>query len=181
MAKLFRRGGISSPSRSVYGPGPVPTTDDPPPPTLTVTLELADPADYVVAVEFAREGLVPTEISVRRAPDADGKPRAVSAREIARLPLTRIRDAALEIARNPSGEQLLETLELPRVPPGHPERGKAVAFYREIADFYRAAKSKGISPAKEIARRKRVDTNTVYTWVHRARELGLLERPGGSR
>jgi transposase len=33
----------------------------------------------------------------------------------------------------------------------------------------------GISPVKEIARRKRVSENTVHQWVHRARKLDFLE------
>jgi transposase len=62
------------------------------------------------------------------------------------------------------------------LPRGRPKRGKSVDFYRELAKSYREFELGGLSPVKEIARRKRVSENTVHQWVHRMRhELGFLE------
>jgi hypothetical protein len=62
------------------------------------------------------------------------------------------------------------------VPRGRPQRGKSVDFYRQLAKSYRAFELAGLSPVKEIARRKRVPENTVHQWIHRMRhELGFLE------
>lgn len=59
------------------------------------------------------------------------------------------------------------------VPRGRPHR--STTFYREIANAHREFQRRGLSPVKEIARRKREKENTVHQWVHRARELGFLE------
>jgi hypothetical protein len=67
------------------------------------------------------------------------------------------------------------------VPRGRPERGKSVAFYRELADTYRAFELQGLSPVKEIARRKRVPENRVHQWVYRARDLKFLPPSPRSR
>jgi hypothetical protein len=152
----------------------------------TVTVELGDELDYCVEVEI-RNNLsdsgelepVAAGINVHRWPDEGGRYRAVAPREIQRLPLTRIRDAALIAWRGGGDWPALD--DKLRVPQGRPEKGRSTPFYKEIADSYRQCKAQGVSPAKTIAKRKRVDENTVYTWIHRARELGLLEPPERSR
>lgn len=152
-------------------------------PTDTATVELAErrggEAEFVVGVVFNRNAEadpVAVGITVTRTPGGVGAPRPLSPRDVQRLPLTRIRDAMLEVARNPT--TLIDEFARLQVPKGRPERGKSTAFYKEIADTYRTCKLKGLSPAKEIAKIKRVDENRVYTWIHRARKLGLLEKPG---
>lgn len=157
-------------------------------PSDTATVELAEKrgADVklVVQVQFTRtaEGEpVTTGIAVYRALTAKGEPRPLSPRDVQRLPLTRVRDAMLEVARNPTGATLIGQHERLRVPKGRPERGRAASFYKEIAASYRQATEQGRSPAKTIARAKRVDENTVYTWIHRARRLGLLAPSPRSR
>jgi hypothetical protein len=61
------------------------------------------------------------------------------------------------------------------VPRGGPQRGKSTQFYKEIARSYRDFALAGMSPVREIARRKRVSENTVHQWVHRARKLNFLD------
>src|SRR5512133_2074157 len=144
-------------------------------PTDTATLEIAekrggDP-QLVVVVQFSRTAdgePVATGISVHRTPGPNGEPRPLSPRELQRLPLTRIRDAMLEVARNPTAATLVGERTRLEVPKGRPERGKSAAFYKEIADAYRRCKLENRSPAKAIAKIKRVDENTVDTWIHRA-------------
>lgn len=132
----------------------------------------------------------------------------VSPRDVQRLPLARIVRAALAAASSaerpnlatgkpaassvarifaedgitPPQEaawaQVAQRVLLPR---GRPQRGKSVDFYRELANSYRALARTGVSPPKVIARRKRVSTNTVYQWLYRARDLGFLELPPGSK
>jgi hypothetical protein len=151
-------------------------------PADTATLEIADrrggDPELIVQVQFTRTAdgdPVTTGIAVYRTLTADGEPRPLSPRELQRLPLTRIRDAMLEVAHNPTGATLVGQRERLQVPKGRPERGKATSFYKEISDAYRQCKRENRSPAKTIAKLKRVDENTVYTWIHRARQLGLLE------
>lgn len=151
-------------------------------PTDTATVEVAekrgsDP-EYVVQVQFTRTAdgdPVVTGIAVYRTLMADGTPRPLAPRDMQRLPLTRIRDAMLEVAHNPTAATLIGQRERLHVPKGRPERGKAAGFYKEIAAAYKQCVRESRSPAKEIARLKRVDENTVYTWIHRARQLGLIE------
>jgi hypothetical protein len=71
--------------------------------------------------------------------------------------------------------QWAETARKVLLPRGRPRRGKAASFYKEIATSHRAFAAAGLSPVKEIARRKRVSENTVHQWVHRARKLKFLE------
>jgi hypothetical protein len=75
------------------------------------------------------------------------------------------------------GPEPVPLVEAGRVlfPRGRPERGKSVDFYRELGRAYRELELRGQSPAKAIARGKRVPENTVHQWVHRARRLGFLE------
>jgi hypothetical protein len=61
------------------------------------------------------------------------------------------------------------------VPRGRPKRGKSASFYKDIGKNHREFAAMGLSPVKEIGRRKRVSENTVHQWVHRARALGFLE------
>jgi hypothetical protein len=67
------------------------------------------------------------------------------------------------------------------VPRGQPRPGKSTEFYKGIAESYRQFAQAGMSPVKEIARRKRKSENTVHQWVHRARKLGFLEPSTRSR
>lgn len=63
-----------------------------------------------------------------------------------------------------------------RVPPGAPRRGKSSLFYVKIAELYRDLQRRGEPfPAKEIARLKGVEANTVHQWLLRAREQGHLD------
>ncbi len=112
----------------------------------------------------------------------------VSPRDVQRLPLAKIVQAALAYANvlgEPSlgvpkpDEKPVEVVAAERVllPRGRPKGGPgSMKFYKEIADAFKEfALTPGVSPAKEIARRKRVDPNTAHQWIHRARKLGLLE------
>jgi hypothetical protein len=75
----------------------------------------------------------------------------------------------------PEAQPLVDARKI-LLPRGRPQRGRSVDFYRELAKSYRNLELAGLSPVKEIARRKRVSENTVHQWVHRMRhELGFLE------
>jgi hypothetical protein len=113
-------------------------------------------------------------VAVRRAEEIPG---SVSAREIVRLPLSTILRAAI-VAATKGLHSHREIDALMRAPKGRPERGKSAKFYQELADMYRALVASGEPhPAKEIAKRKRIDDpNTVHQWLHRARNIGFLER-----
>jgi hypothetical protein len=157
---------------------------------------------YEVSVELRRDpegDPFVTGITVRRwqvklqgvdDPDDPDELR-VSPRDVRRLPLSRIVEAALVASSEPMAEgnwlgdegrpQLPDDLKSVLVPRGRPQRGKATGFYREIADSYRGYVKAGKSPVKEIARRKRVSENTVHQWVYRARDLGFLEKSSRSK
>lgn len=76
---------------------------------------------------------------------------------------------------SPDPQPLVEARKI-LLPRGRPKRGKSVEFYRDLAKSYRSFELAGLSPVKEIARRKRVSENTVHQWVHRMRhELHFLE------
>lgn len=62
-----------------------------------------------------------------------------------------------------------------RLPRGRPKHGKSIDFYRDLAKVYKQCELAGLSPVKEIARRKREPENTVHQWVYRMRRLGFLE------
>ena len=59
------------------------------------------------------------------------------------------------------------------IPRGRPHRGKSRKFYEEIGAAHREYTLKGLSPAKEIARRKGAPENTVHQWFHRCRLMGI--------
>jgi hypothetical protein len=115
--------------------------------------------------------------------------RGLTERELRRLPIaTFLRQAQVAAGHffamkdrrrrgEPTGEldseQMLADLRRVRAPRGRPDR--STDFYREIAEFYRAAVAQGKRPGAEIARRKRVNPNTARVWIHRARKLGFLE------
>lgn len=113
----------------------------------------------------------------------------VSPRDVKRLPLSTYVQAATlhgDPRKQDSaslGKAYDKAIAALRAPRGRPERGKGSAFYKELAESYRAMVAAGIPhPAKEIARRKREDVNLVHQWIFRARDLGLLEpQPGGRR
>jgi len=67
------------------------------------------------------------------------------------------------------------------LPRGRPQHGKSVDFYTQLAVAYRDFASAGLSPVKEIARRKKVSENTVHQWILRTRRLGFLEPSPRSR
>jgi hypothetical protein len=157
---------------------------------------------YRVSVELRRdpEGApFVSGIRVRRAhlggvddPDEDDPDEfRVSPRDVRRLPLSRIVEAALVASSEPMAEgnwlgddgrpRLPDDLKNVLVPRGRPQRGKAIGFYREIADSYRGYVKAGKSPVKGIARKKRVSENTVHQWVYQARQHGFLEKSSRSK
>jgi hypothetical protein len=113
---------------------------------------------------------------------------ALSLRELRRLPLQRVVDAARAYvaARDEDsegtypefpgpdapGRTRVRDILLPRGRPGRTTYNDN--FYRAIATAYIEFTKRGLSPAREIAKRKRVDRNTVDQWVHRSRQLGFL-------
>jgi len=109
----------------------------------------------------------------------DAKPVPISLRDVRRLPLDRIATAAVTAVRQlmaePSPDRmapLAEALSLQ----GRPTGGNKVKFYAAIADHHRMYTKAGRSPAKEIARRKRVSENLAHQWIFQARRLGFLEQ-----
>jgi hypothetical protein len=74
-----------------------------------------------------------------------------------------------------SSAQELVTAGKILVPRGRPHKARAASFYKEIAESYREFAAAGLSPVKEIARRKHVPKNTVHQWIYRARQLKFLE------
>ena len=122
----------------------------------------------------------------------------LSARDIQRLPLASALRAAVAAARvfseqSSTGEVLplygTEKIEkgwagaanrvlLPR---GAPPTRRSAGFYKQIAEAYNAYVLRGMSPVKEIARRKRVSENNVHQWIYKARELKFLDPSPRSR
>jgi hypothetical protein len=172
----------------------------------TVTVELRfdrDGAPFVIGVAVRRQ----TPWWEEDGWEAGEERPHVSPRDVQRLPLAGIVRAALAAA-SAAERRTLETgepvtSETARVltdqgedwdwaedarkvltPHGRPQHGKSAKWYSELADSYRGFARAGKSPVKEIATRKRVSENTVHQWVHRAREIGVLEpsprskRPG---
>jgi hypothetical protein len=151
-------------------------------------------APYVITVGFVRSEVghvpVPVEVTVRltfpvsetQQGFAEGtEPRSLSARDVRRLPLDRVVRAATAAADSGPVESLpeLSKILLPRGRPSGDER--SVAFYKAIANAHRQLEQLEKSPAKEIARRKRVSENTVHQWIHKARLQGFLEPSPRSR
>ena len=145
---------------------------------------------YAVDVEFVRDSegeLVPVGVAVRRTfptsrrkkrgeyPVAQGiEPEPISAVDLRKIPFGRVIRAATTAAREPfPTDKRHDELESILVPRGRPQRGRSVKFYRQIAEAARAYKRLGISPAKEIARRKGVSENLVHQWLYVARRQGL--------
>jgi hypothetical protein len=141
---------------------------------------------YLVEVEFVRDSegeLVPVGVLVRRTfptsrrkkgrhyPFAEGvEPEAVQATDLREIPFGRVIRAATTAARQPDPtDERRNELERILVPRGGPQRGRSVKFYREIAEAAREFEKRGLSPAKEIARRKSVSENLVHQWLHVAR------------
>lgn len=153
-----------------------------------------DEPRYVVTVELARtpDGEPePVRVSIGA---RDGR---LSLREARRFPLRRIVEAALAWAHEPLESRgpgwheptegmraAIRKLSLPR---GRPKRGHSAQWYRELADAYKEYQRLGLSPVKEIAKRKGVSENTVHQWIHRMRHGPgqFLEKPpprrGGNR
>ena len=131
--------------------------------------------DYIMRSNKAPDGLLFVE-----------DPRPLSSRDVRRMALDRYVRAALDIAAGDhSPEHLVEQLRRVRLPRGRPERD--VFFYRDLLTAHRELGKRPEevrSVAAEIARRKSeelgedIDVNTVYQWVHRARELEKLGRLG---
>lgn len=79
-----------------------------------------------------------------------------------------------QAAEEPSPERLeplAEALSLS----GRPIGRNKERFYRAVAELHRQWVLKGLSPAKELAKRKRVSENTAHQWIYKARQLGYLE------
>ena len=111
-------------------------------------------------------------------------PASVSPRDVRRMRLSTYIEAAVAlIAYSPNARDRAKTareiLAQTRVPRGRPERGRSTDFYRDLARAYQELAAANVRPVPEIARRKRVDENTVHQWIHRARKLGFL--PPSSR
>ncbi len=149
-----------------------------------------DHLPYTIDVEFVQgdAGPVATGIAIRRnfAYDekqgfADGlELTPVSGRDVRRMPLDRVLAAALaSVSGDPEwGPRAAKAL----TPRGRPKRGRSSKFYVQIADVYRQLAQRDVgSPVQEIARRMDVPPNRVHQWVHRAREMGLLEPSSRSR
>jgi hypothetical protein len=137
-----------------------------------VHVELAD-APYTVTVEVRPSphgGHYASAVSVR----CSGKIHVpISPREVRRLPLASVVDAALTIVDGGDPRRTMD--KKLRAPSGRPQRGRSAKFYKEFAEEYRKFKADGFSPAQEIARRKGVDPNTVHQWAFQARKQGFLE------
>jgi hypothetical protein len=111
----------------------------------------------------------PDEYGVRRGAPIPGRPALFYDRYEHN---ERLRERFPELQWEDTWADTARKVLVPRV---RPQRGKAASFYKEIADAYRQLAASGVSPVKEIARRKRVSENTVHQWVHRARKLKFLE------
>jgi hypothetical protein len=139
---------------------------------------------YGVAVEIRYDNETPRVIgvAVRRHTHAGGiNQPAVSLRDVQRLSLRPRVDAALAFAAEARrSEQLRDDgfyVSTPDPAPVKMPRGKpnGARFYLEIAETVRDCQKRGLSPAKIIAKRKHVTTNTAHQWIYRARKLKFLE------
>lgn len=138
-------------------------------------VSFSDAGEHPYTVEITVLGIEHPVVSEIRVENMDG----VSPRDVKRLPLATYAQAAIVAVRDWDMDAAARTLTAPR---GRPRKGQGMAFYRELAGFYRELVRSGVRhPAKEIARRKRVSQNLVHQWVFRARELGLLESPPGRK
>ncbi len=144
---------------------------------------------YAVVVELRYDDDTPRVIgvAVRRHPRAGGIVQPVSLRDVQRLSLRPRVDAAIAFASEARRSKELRDsgfyLSTPDAAPVQVPRGKpnGTGFYREIADTVRECQKRGLSPAKVIAKKKHVTTNTAHQWIHRARKLEFLEPPASRR
>jgi hypothetical protein len=171
------------------------------PPIRTVAVRCVDWPDYIIEVEVSFDAVdapVATGVSVRRAlptkattrPWTDvawpkgTQPLPVSTRDIRRLPLERIVNAALvmliQLTKEPADDRMDAMAELLN-PATRPTRRNKATFYEAVGQLARRWIADGKSPAKELARAKNVDTNTAHQWLHKARKLGFLEPSPRSR
>jgi hypothetical protein len=152
---------------------------------------------YVVDVEFARlapDGeLVPVGVAVRRTFPVKRKKKGknysfvegtelapVSAVDLRGIPFGRvIRAATAAVRRAEPMDERHDELARILVPPGRPKRGRSIKFYCDILKAAHEFEQRNLSPAKEIARRKKVSENLVYQWLHVAREHARLGRCNG--
>jgi hypothetical protein len=108
----------------------------------------------------------------------DVEPLPLSLRDVRRLPLDRIAAAALaaarEYAEEPSEARFTPVTEALTLP-GRPKGRNKEQFYKAVAELHRGWTKKGLSPAKELAKRKRVSENTAHQWIYKARQFGYLE------
>jgi hypothetical protein len=161
-------------------------------PDLFVRLSGVSDAPYVVDVELVRDDegeLVPVGVSVRRtfstsrhkqrgryvfAPGE--RPVALAAVDVRQIPFGRAIRAAITAASSPQpSDDRSEELDRILVPRGRPRRGKSVKFYCDLLKAARSYEEAGLSPAKEIARRKEgVSPNLVHQWLHVARRYERL-------
>jgi hypothetical protein len=164
-------------------------------PEETIRFRQSD-VPYEIGVDVDRDGGSPVVVglTIRRLWRPSDYPELphVSARDIQRLPLAQVIKGALVIAADPlpGPDERVGTAHdewPPRarkvlVPRGQPRKGHSSKWYRELADAWREFERQGLSPAKEIAKQKGVDVNTVHQWAHRMRyDLGLLEPPPGKK
>jgi hypothetical protein len=141
---------------------------------------------YVVEVELVRDSagsLVPVGVAVRRTfstsrrkkgrryPFAEGTaPEPIVAVDLRRIPMGRAIRAALNAVGQPfPTDERHDELDRILVPRGRPRRGRSAKFYREILEAVSYCEQRGLSPAKEIARRKSESENLVHQWIHVAR------------
>jgi hypothetical protein len=107
------------------------------------------------------------------------EPLPLSLRDVRRLPLDRIAAAAVVVVRQaaeePSPDRLEPLAEVLSLP-GRPIGRNKERFYRAVAELHRQWTLKGLSPARELAKRKHVSENTAHQWIYKARQLGYLER-----
>lgn len=157
---------------------------------VAVRIEIPE-RGYVVDVHVIRDRAAGTyRAAGTMARTVNGGP--VSARELRRLPFARCIATALAAARWIHEHWISETpvartsrrqvhapwATSPRLPPGHPPRGKTgVAWYLEFANAYRAAHARGERPSQTIAKHYDVKPNLVYQWKHQACKLGFLDPP----
>jgi hypothetical protein len=148
-------------------------------------LYLAD--DYTVELEFRRDAEgsnVLTGLNFHRklGPEWEDptKPAdrscAVSVRDARRLRLDQVVQAAYALVDGQPGDARWKKARKLLAPRSSGPQGPTdTKFYKEVAAFYRECKLLGLSPAKELAKRKGVPENRVYQWFHRARVLRFLE------